>query len=146
MTKGDMRWEWWKTLWKHPLEWTRRGVSLKPGEFRPWILMLTLFFRFEIKKLPGNFHLSTHSVDVQPDEYDFGHIIHEVNNHKQIFYFMQRLQPAQNFWVIFVLYSRLLADFLSHLEKWVKLIKFEAENEFFLHWKVKKPQCTTSTP
>ena len=35
-------------------------------------------FRFEIKKLPGNFHLSTHSVDVQPDEYDFGHIIHEV--------------------------------------------------------------------
>ena len=36
------------------------------------------WFRFEIKKLPGNFHLSTHSVDVQPDEYDFGHIIHEV--------------------------------------------------------------------
>ena len=31
----------------------------------------------------------------------------------------------------FVLYSRLLADFLSHLRKWVKLIKFEAENEFF---------------
>ena len=48
----------------------------------------------------------------------------------------QRLQPAQNFWVyseflsFFVLYSRLLADFLSHLGKWVKLIKFEAENEF----------------
>ena len=37
-----------------------------------------IWFRFEIKKLPGNFHLSTHSVDVQPDEYDFGHIIHEV--------------------------------------------------------------------
>ena len=33
----------------------------------------------------------------------------------------------------FVLYSRLLADFLSHLGKWVKLINFEAENEFFLH-------------
>ena len=31
----------------------------------------------------------------------------------------------------FRLYSRLLADFLSHLGKWVKLIKFEAENEFF---------------
>jgi len=35
--------------------------------------------RFEIKKLPGNFHLSTHSVDVQPDEYDFAHTIHEVS-------------------------------------------------------------------
>ena len=32
----------------------------------------------------------------------------------------------------FVLYSRLFADFLS-LGKWVKLVKFEAENEFFLH-------------
>ena len=54
----------------------------------------------------------------------------------------QRLQPAQNFWVyseflsFFVLYSRLLADFLSHLGKWVKLIKFEAENECFCTWKV----------
>ena len=28
----------------------------------------------------------------------------------------------------FSLYSRLLTDFLSHLGKWVKLIKFEAEN------------------
>ena len=27
---------------------------------------------------------------------------------------------TQNFWVFFVLYSRLLADFLSHLGKWVK--------------------------
>jgi hypothetical protein len=35
--------------------------------------------RFEIKKLPGNFHLSTHSVDVQPDEYDFAHDIHEIS-------------------------------------------------------------------
>ena len=60
----------------------------------------------------------------------------------------QRLQPAQNFWVyseflsfFFVLYSRILADFLSLLGKWVKLIKFEAENEFFLHlegWKTTK--------
>ena len=58
----------------------------------------------------------------------------------------QRLQPAQNFWVIFVLYSRLLADFLSHLEKWVKLIKFEAKIEFFLHLEGWKPQSTTSTP
>ena len=38
-----------------------------------------------------------------------------------------------------------MADFLSHLGKWVKLIKFEAENEFFGTWKVEKPQCTTST-
>ena len=40
--------------------------------------------------------------------------------------------PADSeFLSFFVLYSRLLADFLSHLGKWVKLIKFEAENEFF---------------
>ena len=48
--------------------------------------------------------------------------------------------------VVFSLYSRLLADFLCHLGKWVKLIKFEAENEFFCTWKVEKPQSTTSTP
>ena len=42
--------------------------------------------------------------------------------------------PADSeFLSFFVLYSRLLAEFLSHLGKWVKLIKFEAENEFFLH-------------
>jgi len=35
--------------------------------------------RFQINKLPGNFHLSTHSVDVQPDSYDFAHEIHEVS-------------------------------------------------------------------
>ena len=29
-----------------------------------------------------------------------------------------------------------MADFLSHLGKWVKLIKFEAEKEFFCTWKV----------
>ena len=46
----------------------------------------------------------------------------------------------------FVLYSRILADFLSLLGKWVKLIKFEAENEFFCTWKVEKPQSITSTP
>ena len=55
--------------------------------------------------------------------------------------------PADSeFLSFFVLYSRLLADFLSHLGKWVKLIKFEAENEFFCTWKVEKPQSTTSTP
>ena len=64
----------------------------------------------------------------------------------------QSLQPTQNFCIyseflsFFVLYSRLLADFLSHLGKWVKLIEFEAENEFFCTWKVAKPQSTTSTP
>ena len=64
----------------------------------------------------------------------------------------QSPQPTQNFWVyseflsFFVLYSRILADFLSQLGKWVKLIKFEAENEFFCTWKVEKPQSTTSTP
>lgn len=35
--------------------------------------------RFQINKVPGNFHLSTHSVDVQPDEYDFAHVIHEIS-------------------------------------------------------------------
>merc|ERR1719318_864913 len=63
----------------------------------------------------------------------------------------QSPQPTQclcknsEFLSFFVLYSRLLADFLSHLGKWVKLIKFEAENECFCTWKVEKPKCTTST-
>ena len=35
--------------------------------------------RFHINKIPGNFHLSTHSVDVQPDRYDFAHEIHEIS-------------------------------------------------------------------
>ena len=34
--------------------------------------------KFHVNKVPGNFHLSTHSVDVQPDEYDFAHEVHEV--------------------------------------------------------------------
>ena len=67
--------------------------------------------------------------------------------HYVLAFLNQRPQPAQKFWVyseflsFFSLYSRLLADFLSHLGKWVKLIKFEAENEFFLHfegWKTTK--------
>ncbi len=29
--------------------------------------------------MPGNFHVSTHSVDVQPDSYDFSHEIHEIS-------------------------------------------------------------------
>ena len=41
-------------------------------------------------------------------------------------YSVQSLHPAQNFWV-FSIYSRILADFLSHSGKWVGLIKFEAE-------------------
>ena len=39
----------------------------------------------------------------------------------------QSPQPTQKFGV----FSFYIADFLSHLGKWVKLIKFEAENEFF---------------
>merc|ERR1719384_1586629 len=35
--------------------------------------------RFHINKVPGNFHVSTHSVDVQPDAYDFSHEIHEIS-------------------------------------------------------------------
>jgi len=34
---------------------------------------------FQINKVPGNFHVSTHSVDVQPDNYDFSHEIHEIS-------------------------------------------------------------------
>eukprot|EP00094_Tigriopus_californicus_P009463 TCALIF_09126-PA protein Name:"Similar to ergic1 Endoplasmic reticulum-Golgi intermediate compartment protein 1 (Danio rerio)" AED:0.36 eAED:0.37 QI:0/-1/0/1/-1/1/1/0/174 len=29
-------------------------------------------------QVPGNFHVSTHSVDTQPDAYDFAHEIHEI--------------------------------------------------------------------
>ena len=53
---------------------------------------------------------------------------------------------GSEFLSFFVLYSRLLADFLSHLGQWVKLIKFEAENEFFCTWKVEKPQNNISSP
>jgi len=35
--------------------------------------------RFNINKVPGNFHVSTHSVDNQPREYDFGHVLHELS-------------------------------------------------------------------
>ena len=41
---------------------------------------------------------------------------------------------GSEFLSFFVLYSRLLADFLSLLGKWVKLIKFDAENECFCTW------------
>ena len=43
-------------------------------------------------------------------------------------------------------FSVYLADFLSHLGKWAKLIKFVDKNECFCTWKVEKPKCTTSTP
>ena len=41
---------------------------------------------------------------------------------------------------------RLLADFLSHLGKWVRLIKFEAEYEHFYTREVEKPQNNTFSP
>lgn len=34
--------------------------------------------RFEINKVPGNFHLSTHSAATQPETYDMKHIIHSI--------------------------------------------------------------------
>ncbi|ETN80279.1 hypothetical protein NECAME_02411 [Necator americanus] len=34
--------------------------------------------RFEINKVPGNFHLSTHSAKRQPENYDMRHIIHSI--------------------------------------------------------------------
>ncbi|CAJ0609245.1 unnamed protein product [Cylicocyclus nassatus] len=34
--------------------------------------------KFEINKVPGNFHLSTHSADRQPDNPDMRHIIHSI--------------------------------------------------------------------
>ena len=45
--------------------------------------------------------------------------------------FYSETSTGSEFLSFFVLYSRILADFLSLLGKWVKLIKFEAENEFF---------------
>ena len=35
--------------------------------------------KFEIKKVPGNFHLSTHSSTHQPSVIDMAHIIHEIS-------------------------------------------------------------------
>ena len=69
--------------------------------------------------------------------------------HYVLAFLNQRPQPAQKLWVyseFLSFFSVNIADFLSHLGKWVKLIKFEAENECFCTWKVEKPQCTTSTP
>ncbi|CAB3400434.1 unnamed protein product [Caenorhabditis bovis] len=34
--------------------------------------------KFEINKVPGNFHLSTHSAPAQPESYDMRHIIHSI--------------------------------------------------------------------
>ena len=39
---------------------------------------LALKIYFYAFKVPGNFHVSTHSVDTQPDDYDFSHQIHEI--------------------------------------------------------------------
>ena len=71
---------------KTPIGMNQEGCLFEARWIYTLRFRVDFLFRFEIKKLPGNFHLSTHSVDVQPDEYDFGHIIHEVNNRKQIFY------------------------------------------------------------
>ena len=57
----------------------------------------------------------------------------------------QSPHPAKNL-SLFSLYSRLLADFLSHLGREFKLIEFEAEYEYFCTCKVEKPQNTTSSP
>uniref|UniRef100_A0A915Q235 Endoplasmic reticulum-Golgi intermediate compartment protein 1 n=1 Tax=Setaria digitata TaxID=48799 RepID=A0A915Q235_9BILA len=34
--------------------------------------------KFEISKVPGNFHISTHAADTQPETYDMRHIVHSV--------------------------------------------------------------------
>ncbi|VBB27258.1 unnamed protein product [Acanthocheilonema viteae] len=34
--------------------------------------------KFEISKVPGNFHISTHAADTQPETYDMRHTIHSV--------------------------------------------------------------------
>ena len=63
------------------------------------------------------------------------------------------VEESGHYWVssseflsYFSLYSRLLADFLSHLGKWVRLIKFEAEYEHFYTREVEKPQNNTFSP
>lgn len=35
--------------------------------------------RFQINKVAGNFHVSTHSAKTQPDHIDMTHLIHEVS-------------------------------------------------------------------
>ncbi|XP_054723272.1 endoplasmic reticulum-Golgi intermediate compartment protein 1-like [Uloborus diversus] len=40
--------------------------------------------RFYINKVPGNFHVSTHSASAQPDNIDMAHIIHEVSFGTQV--------------------------------------------------------------
>lgn len=35
--------------------------------------------RFQINKVPGNFHVSTHSANVQPEHPDMSHVIHELS-------------------------------------------------------------------
>ena len=39
--------------------------------------------------------------------------------------------PGSEFLSFFSLYSRILADFLCHMGKWVRLIIFDAEYEYF---------------
>ena len=59
---------------------------------------------------------------------------------------LRSIHPAQNILSFLNLYSLLLADLLSYLSKWVRLIKFEAEYEHFYTCKVEKPQNNTSSP
>ena len=35
--------------------------------------------QFQINKVPGNFHVSTHSAKIQPNNIDMTHVIHEVS-------------------------------------------------------------------
>ena len=38
-----------------------------------------LEIKFQINKVPGNFHVSTHSASHQPDKIDMAHVIHEIS-------------------------------------------------------------------
>uniref|UniRef100_A0A0M3JSR8 Endoplasmic reticulum-Golgi intermediate compartment protein 1 n=1 Tax=Anisakis simplex TaxID=6269 RepID=A0A0M3JSR8_ANISI len=47
---------------------------------------------FEINKVPGNFHLSTHSAAMQPDNYDMRHIVHAVKFGDDMHLLMNKFQ------------------------------------------------------
>lgn len=59
------------------------GLQLKTDEFTGCRLEVS----FQINKVPGNFHLSTHSASKQPSVIDMAHHIHEISFGDDVKYF-----------------------------------------------------------
>ena len=149
------RWNSWSVQtasWWLSLEY----LFLSPGSYSMWILTILfvlLMIQLNIFCFGPNHRYSHLESQLRPC---FGgrllHVCHRhidpLRSHDIIFLgprgplVEQSPNPTQNFCKnseflsFFVSYSRLLAHFLSHLGKWVKLIKFEAENECFCTWKI----------